>query len=74
LVIEDTVMTKKTNFDRYLDTQLQDPAFAARFKSAGDTWDVAIQLTTLRRQAGLSQKEPPDGKCVYQGREGRHFR
>jgi len=25
---------KKTNFDRYLDEQLKDPAFAARFKRA----------------------------------------
>jgi hypothetical protein len=27
---------KKTNFDRYLEEQLQDPAFAARFERAGD--------------------------------------
>jgi len=30
---------KKTNFDRYLDRQLRDPAFAARFKRAGEAWD-----------------------------------
>lgn len=50
-------MTKSTNFDRYLDTQLRDPVFAARFDEAGAAWDVAVQLATLRRQAGLSQKE-----------------
>ena len=48
---------KKTNFDRYLEKQLQDPTFAARFKSAGDAWDVALQIAALREQAGLSQKE-----------------
>lgn len=48
---------KKTNFDRYLEEQLQDPAFAARFERAGEAWDVALQIAALRRQAGLSQKE-----------------
>ncbi|WP_337286471.1 helix-turn-helix transcriptional regulator [Candidatus Methylomirabilis sp.] len=48
---------KKTNFDRYLEEQLQDPAFAARFERAGEAWDVALQISALRRQAGLSQKD-----------------
>jgi transcriptional regulator with XRE-family HTH domain len=48
---------KKTNFDRYLEEQMQDPAFAARFEQAGEAWDVALQITALREQAGLSQKE-----------------
>lgn len=48
---------KKTNFDRYLDQQLHDPQFAARFEQVGEAWDVALQITDLRRQAGLSQKE-----------------
>ena len=48
---------KKTNFDRYLEEQLQDPAFAARFEHAGDAWDVALQIAALRQEAGLSQKE-----------------
>lgn len=48
---------KKTNFDRYLDEQLQDPAFAARFRRAGEAWDVALQIAALRQQAGLSQKD-----------------
>lgn len=48
---------KKTNFDRYLEEQLKDPAFAARFKQAGDAWDVALQIAALRQQAGLSQKD-----------------
>jgi hypothetical protein len=39
---------KKNNFDRYLEEQLQDPAFAARFERAGETWDVALQITALR--------------------------
>jgi transcriptional regulator with XRE-family HTH domain len=48
---------KKTNFDRYLEKQLEDPAFAARFKNAGEAWDVALQLAALREHAGLSQKD-----------------
>ena len=48
---------KKTNFDHYLEEQLRDPAFAARFERAGEAWDVALQIAALRRQAGLSQKE-----------------
>lgn len=48
---------KKTNFDRYLEDQMKDPAFAARFKHAGEAWDVALQIASLREQAGLSQKD-----------------
>lgn len=46
-----------TNFDRYLEKQLQDPRFAARFDRAGEAWDVALQIAALREHAGLSQKE-----------------
>jgi len=48
---------KKTNFDRYLEEQLHDPAFAARFERAGEAWEVALQIVALRQQAGLSQKD-----------------
>jgi transcriptional regulator with XRE-family HTH domain len=48
---------KKTNFDQYLEDQMRDPAFAARFKGAGEAWDVALQIAALRQQAGISQKE-----------------
>jgi transcriptional regulator with XRE-family HTH domain len=48
---------KKTNFDRYLGKQLDDPAFAARFKRAGEAWDVALQIAALRQQAGFSQND-----------------
>jgi transcriptional regulator with XRE-family HTH domain len=48
---------KKTNFDRYLEKQMEDPAFAARFERAGEAWDVALQIAALREQAGLSQKD-----------------
>ena len=47
----------KTNFDRFWDKQLRDPDFAERFKQHGEAWDVALQLTALREQAGLSQTE-----------------
>src|SRR5438067_13593421 len=48
---------KKTNFDIFLEEQLRDPAFAERFKRAGEAWDVALQIAALREQAGLSQKD-----------------
>jgi transcriptional regulator with XRE-family HTH domain len=48
---------KKTNFDHYLEGQLKDPAFAARFERAGEAWDVALQIAAMREQAGLSQKD-----------------
>jgi transcriptional regulator with XRE-family HTH domain len=48
---------KKTNFDRYLEAQLEDPIFAARFEQAGEAWDVALQLAALRQKAGLSQSD-----------------
>jgi hypothetical protein len=34
---------KTTNFDRYLAEQLRDPAFAKRFKRAGEAWDAALR-------------------------------
>ena len=48
---------KKTNFDLYLEEQLKDPVFAERFESAGEAWDVALQLAALREKAGLSQRD-----------------
>jgi transcriptional regulator with XRE-family HTH domain len=50
-------MKGKTNFDRYLEDQLRDSAFAERFREAGEAWDVALQLAALRKDAGLSQKD-----------------
>ena len=50
-------MKKKTNFDLYLEEQLKDPGFGQKFIKAGEDWDVAIQLVSLRKKAGLSQKE-----------------
>ena len=54
---QESGMMKKTNFDRYLEEQLRDPAFSARFERAGEAWDVALQIAALRQQAGLSQKD-----------------
>ena len=48
---------KKTNFDLYLEEQLKDPDFVERYERAGEAWDVALQLSALREQAGLSQTE-----------------
>jgi len=48
---------RNTNFDKYLECQLADAAFAARFERAGEAWDVALQIAALRQEAGLSQKD-----------------
>ena len=50
-------MRRRTNFDLYLEKQLRDPGFAERFRKAGEAWDVALQLASLREKSGLSQKE-----------------
>ena len=50
-------MKRKTNFDKYLEEQLKDRDFAARFKKAGEAWDIALKLAALRKESGLSQKE-----------------
>lgn len=50
-------MKGKTDFDRYLEDQLKNPDFAARFKKAGQAWEIAMQLAALRKKSGLSQKE-----------------
>ena len=50
-------MKRKTNFDKYLETQIKDKDFAERFKKAGDAWEIALQISALRKEAGLSQKE-----------------
>jgi transcriptional regulator with XRE-family HTH domain len=48
---------RKTNFDLYVEDQMQDPAFVERFEKAGEAWDVALQIAALREKAGLSQKD-----------------
>ena len=50
-------MKRKTNFDKYLEDQLEDPDFVARFEQAGKAWDIALKMAVLRKEAGLSQKE-----------------
>lgn len=47
----------ETNFDRYLEQKLQDPAFRARFEAADHAWDIALQLAALRQARGLTQKQ-----------------
>jgi transcriptional regulator with XRE-family HTH domain len=50
-------MKRSTNFDIYLKEQMKDPDFAERFKKAGEAWDVAVKLASLRKASGLSQKQ-----------------
>ena len=50
-------MKHSTDFDHYLEEQLQDKEFAERFIKADKAWDLALQLADLRKKTGLSQKE-----------------
>ena len=50
-------MRQRTNFDLYLGKQLKDPGLKEKFRKAGEAWDVAMQLASLRKASGLSQKE-----------------
>ncbi len=50
-------MKRLTNFDIYLKEQLKDQDFAERFEKAGEAWDVALKLASLRKASGLSQKQ-----------------
>ena len=54
---KELTMRRQTNFDLYLEEQLKDAGFADRFKKAGEAWDVALQLASLRKKSGLSQKQ-----------------
>ena len=48
---------KKTNFDKYLDRQMEDPDFARRFLDADAEWNIALQIAELRKSSGLSQAQ-----------------
>ncbi len=42
---------KKTNFDRYLEEQIKDREFAARFRRAGEDWGLAFAARRQPKQA-----------------------
>lgn len=50
-------MRRPSNFSLYLEEQFKGPDFAGKFRKASEAWDVAIQLASLRKKSGLSQKE-----------------
>lgn len=51
------MVKKNTKDDLYLQDHLKDSGFAQKFIKAGNAWSVAIQLVSLRKKVGLSQKE-----------------
>jgi transcriptional regulator with XRE-family HTH domain len=55
--IYETDMKRPTNFDRTFEERIKNPDFTDKFRRAGKAWDLAIQLVSLRKKAGLSQKE-----------------
>ena len=50
-------MRQRTKFDLNLEEQVKDPDFRDKSRKAGKAWDVAIQLASLRKKYGMSQKE-----------------
>ena len=50
-------MKPTTNFGLYLKKQSDGAGFNKRFRKATPAWNVAVQLASLRRVSGLSQKE-----------------
>ena len=51
------LMKQRTNFNLYFKEQLKDQEFEEKFRKVGEAWDVAIQLASLRKSSGMSQKE-----------------
>jgi len=41
----------------FLEQQWKDAGLAERFRKAGEAWEVALKLASLRKASGLSQKE-----------------
>ena len=50
-------MRQRTNFDLYVEKQVKNPDFRGKSGKAGKAGDVAIQLASLRKKSGMSQKE-----------------
>jgi len=50
-------MRQRTIFNLCLEDKLKDAGFEKEFRKAGEVWDVAIQLVSLRKKSGFSQKE-----------------
>jgi hypothetical protein len=54
----------KTNFDDYLEEQMKDSAFVARFERAGEAWGAALTASALRRQTDMQESK---GEADCQG-------
>ncbi len=53
-------MRRRRKFDLYLEDQVMDPNLKKKPRKAGKAgkaWDVALQLASLRKKSGMSQKE-----------------
>ena len=50
-------MSDVSNFDTYLQEQLQDPEFCERFEAADRALEITFQLAELRHKRGLTQAQ-----------------
>jgi hypothetical protein len=62
---------KKTNFDSYLERQLDNPNFAPRFHQAGEEWDVALRSAARRNKDRRSQADFGRKNSALPGAKGR---
>ncbi len=49
----------KTNFDLFLEEQLKDPDFAARYERAGEAWDVALHSPLCASRPACPRRNSP---------------
>lgn len=50
-------MKRPRHFDSHFKEQFNNAGIAQKFIKSGKAWDVALQLVSLRKKAGVSQKE-----------------
>ena len=54
-------MKRKTNFERYLEDQLKDKAFADRFRKAGEEWGKILKVPPekdFQESGGIDELRP----------------
>ncbi len=48
---------KKTNFDLYYEEVSRETGMAEKLEKAGAAWDIALKISKLREDTGISQAE-----------------
>ena len=56
-----------TNFDRYLEKQLEDPEFKAEYEALEPEFAIVQAIINARKQKGITQKELSELTGIAQG-------